>query len=275
MAKVLNREFRIHWQKEDVSRYIDYEKYKITNVSDAREVFCQDQHAIKHDLMQSHTCLNSSSVRVFLNQEIAQYLYANPQYRADHNYFDDIFAAYKNLYTDILKPTPYVMDIVEGLCSSTEQPLIGIQIRTGDVYMQNNASYGTYTVFNDPATQITSYLKKIKNHIESRRCSDYRVFITSDFDKICDIAAGLWDNVVYYHEPVQHIDRPVSGEFGKFYIDNYILSQRTTEMYISTYSNYGRVAALSAPHCAVWDLDGNPVILKQMVSKHDIIFPTI
>jgi hypothetical protein len=277
IAKAMNREFRIHWQKEDVSRYIDYSKYKTTDITGSNTVHCQAQHEVKHDLMTNHNCLNSSKTVFILNQEIAQYLYTNPRYNLSEVYYRDIFDVYKSLYTDILVPTPYVSDVVNNVCGKSACPIIGVQIRAGDVYIGNNGKYGSYSVFSNPSDNIRNYLSKIKNHIEQRYAvPNYRVFITSDYDDIKKIATTLWtpDHILYYDEPVQHIDRPVSGEFGKFYIDNYILSQCTNEMYISTYSNYGRVAALSALHTAVWDIDTNPVNLKKLVSKHEIIFPT-
>ena len=277
IANILNREFRIHWQKEDVSRYIDYSKYKCTDIAGGNTVLCQVQHEVKHDLMGDHNCVNSPKTVFILNQEIAQYLYANTRYNIAARYYRDIFDAYKSLYTDILLPTPHVRDIINNVCGESASPIVGIQIRAGDVYIVNNSNYGSYNAFNNPSETIHNYLSKIKNHIEQRHVApNYRVFITSDYDDIKNIAATLWspDHILYYDEPVQHIDRPVSGEFGKFYIDNYILSQCTNDMYISAYSNYGRVAALSAPHTAVWDINTNPVNLKALVSKHEIIFPT-
>ena len=135
----------------------------------------------------------------------------------------------------------------------------------------NSGEY--YTVYHNPQQQIRDILQRIQSHIHTQiEPGTYSVFLTSDCDLVYSIARDIFgDCVLYNTTECQHIDRKVSGDFSKFYIDNYILSQRTTSMYISAYSNYGRIAGLSAQHSNIYDLECNPVVLHRLVSKHEIL----
>ena len=65
---------------------------------------------------------------------------------------------------------------------------------------------------------------------------------------------------------IQHLDRDaVDTNISKVFIDNYILSQKTNILYISTYSNYGRIAALSCNHNKIYDLHRKNVDIKKLL----------
>jgi hypothetical protein len=82
----------------------------------------------------------------------------------------------------------------------------------------------------------------------------------------------VWSSVLTVAEAPQHLDEPLVGDFSKVYVDNYILSQKTDRLFISPKSNYGRVAALSAVHDHVFDLKGEPIVKKSLVSKGELLF---
>ena len=56
------------------------------------------------------------------------------------------------------------------------------------------------------------------------------------------------------------------------YIDNYILSQRTELLYISDFSNYGRIAALSSVHDNIYNQNTEKTDGKALLSKHELLF---
>ncbi len=64
------------------------------------------------------------------------------------------------------------------------------------------------------------------------------------------LSFSLFNNkLIYYDLELTHLDnKPNLNAIKKIFIDNYILSQNTTKMYISSYSNFGRIAALSSVH---------------------------
>lgn len=274
MATLLGREFRICWTKEDVTAYIDYTKYTAPDIRSCKVYNCiDDQTVLKRHLMDTNpsAILPHPVAKCCLNQEIAQYLYANPAFqRSAEDYYSDMFALYKTLYTDILKPTPASLARVDTLCGSHTN-IIGIQIRTGDVYIPNNANYNPYKAIEDVPSTVKTLLTGIKAHMGDQQ---YVVFITSDYDRILSLAETVWpsEQLLYNHETSQHIDRPVRGEFSKFFVDSYILSQRTTRLYVSDYSNYGRISALSARHDDLWDLHTNPLKKAALLTKHDRVF---
>lgn len=283
MSDLLGRDFRIRWTKEDVSAYIDYTKYAAPSEQECAPCYTYDcidrQTALKEQMMtaaDSSSVFTQPTVKFYLNQEIAQYLYANPIFqRASTDYYTDMFAIYKSLYTDILKPTPSSLARIDSICGDHTR-IIGIQIRTGDVYIKNNAKYNPYKAIDDVPSTVRTLLTNIKAHMDQGQddTTTYSVFITSDYDDIRPLAETVWpaDRILYNSETAQHIDRPMRGECSKFYVDSYILSQRTTRLYVSDYSNYGCISALSARHDDLWDLHANPLNKTLLLSKHDRMF---
>ena len=119
MSKLLDKQFYILWNKEDIKPYINYEKYDYEllniNKTDIKEYnYIDNQTGLKHYLM-NQTCLFQNRINMFrLNQEIAQYLYKNKLFEKE-NYFNDIISEYQQLYTNILVPTSYVKDKIDQL----------------------------------------------------------------------------------------------------------------------------------------------------------------
>lgn len=273
IAKVLNREFKILWTKENVKPYINYSRYDFGKNDSKKLVLINsldNQQLLKDQLINDKVVLPEKAYKFYLNQEIAQYLYKNKNF-SSLNYYDDILEQYSNLYSNILIPTEYSQKIIKSLVSQDNSNVVGIQIRAGDAYIEN-MNKKTYAPIKNEET-IYEIFKKIKFDIDSKY-SNYRVFITSDHSNVYHIARKYWasDKIIYFNQKIQHIDRSLTGDFSKVYIDNYILSQLTTSLYISTYSNYGRIAALSAPHSNVFSLACEKLEKRDLISKHEIIF---
>ena len=149
---------------------------------------------------------------------------------------------------------------------SNKENIIGIQIRVGDQRMINTRPDEDYNLYDD--AMIIDILTRIKNHISG----DHNVFITSDYDNVHKIALQIWnpENIIYYDDIVQHMDRnPVKDDISKIFLDNVILSKYTASLYISTYSNYGRIAALASNHDNIYDLNCNKLDKKDLLSKHE------
>jgi hypothetical protein len=112
----------------------------------------------------------------------------------------------------------------------------------------------------------------VKNHIE-RNIGEYKIFLTSDYQRAFDFAKEVWGReeegrIYYVDDVVQHIDRTaVKDDMSKIFMDAIILSQYTNRMYISGYSNFGRIAALSSNHNEIFDLKTNPLRKIQLLSK--------
>ena len=271
MSFLLGQEFRIFWNKEeDISNYFTYQSI---------DSF-PSKGVIEHDMIDSQTLLKdylmTSSVpfpdpitKFYLNQEIAQYLLKNPIF-IEKDYFSIIFDKYKDLYKYTLIPTVFLMEKVKKCIGNINFPIIGIQIRCGDCYMVTNICEYHNTGLRE---HINEYLTVIKDQLKSRYI-DYAVFVTSDFPGILEETCSVFDNVLYIDDIIQHIDRkPVNSDISKLFADNYILSQKTDELYISIISNYGRVAALSAVHDRIYDVTtAMPVEKRTLLTKHEMLF---
>ena len=188
------------------------------------------------------------------------------------NYLSDILNEYSTLYKDILIPTDYLNNRINTLISNKSK-IVGIQVRCGDMYMSNcPASKHHYDIINN----IEDRLEKIKILCNNILNEDYYIFITTDYIKIVDYVHKKFDKlkVIYNDDCIQHIDRDsINSDISKVFVDNYILSQKTDLLFISTNSNYGRIAALSSNHNNIFDFNTcEPVLKKNILSKNEHLF---
>ena len=90
--------------------------------------------------------------------------------------------------------------------------------------------------------------------------------IKDNFDVVNNVFSP--DKVIYYNSLIQHIDRKsIDDDISKVFIDNYILSQKTVDLYITFNSNYGRIAALSCLHDNIYDINCSELDKKNLLSK--------
>jgi hypothetical protein len=271
ISKLLNKKFYISWTKENIKKYINYEKYDYelldtekNNIK--RYNYIDNQRGLRKYLMES-TDLFSNEINIFsINQEISQYLYKNELYK-DNNYYDDIFSEYKKLYTDVLIPTKYLMNKIEILIKDKNN-IVGLQFRCGDCYMVTNKKEKHDNKIKD----IYEKMINIKNNCDSKY-DDYNIFFTTDNIDIVEIANEVFsfDKVIYDNSLIQHIDRKcIDADISKVFVDNYILSQKTVDLYITFNSNYGRIAALSCLHDNIYGINGSEIDKKKLLSKKDL-----
>lgn len=271
ISKLLNKKFYISWTKENIKKYINYEKYdyelldiKKDNIK--RYDLTDNQRGLMNYLMESTELFIDEINILTINQEISQYLYKNELFK-DKNYYDDIFCEYKKLYTDILIPTTYLMDKIEILIKDKNN-IIGLQFRCGDCYMVTNKT----ETHNNHITDIYEKMINIKKKCDSKY-NDYNIFFTTDNINIVEIVNEVFniDKVIYDNSLIQHIDRKsIHDDTSKVFVDNYILSQKTVELYITFNSNYGRIAALSCLHDNIYDINCIELDKKKLLSKSDL-----
>lgn len=278
ISKLLNKPFYISWTKENVKEYIDYREYDYELIKHTKHVssikyysYIDNQLGLKHYLMNESNIFMDDVNIFYLNQEISQYLYKNTRFN-NYNYYEDILNEYRNLYTTILKPTALLKNKIDSLITINEN-IIGIQIRTGDKNMVTNKGEQHSIFTNNIDNDILNILERIKIHCEYLY-KEYKIFLTSDYNNIYNIALNVWEstNIIYNNDLIQHLDRnAVNRDISKVFVDSYILAQNTNALYISTWSNYGRIAALTANHDNIYDLFCIKLNKKHLVSKHEII----
>lgn len=274
MAELLNQNFYIEWSKENIREYINYDKYDfslqeqpITN-NVVKYHLIDNQYIFKNELMTSLNLFPNVVNKLNLNLEISQYLFKNNLFsHLDYNSY--ILNTYKSLYTDILKPTLSLL-LKINIITRNVKKITGIQIRAGDSYMKTNTNE-THCRISDPDKNILEILQNIKKHNDN----DNYIFLTSDYSNIYELGKQVWDSdkILYCDDEIQHIDRArINDDFSKVFADSYILSQLTQQLYISTYSNFGIVSALSCLHDEVYGLDCNKINKTKYFSKHENLF---
>jgi len=271
MANALGRNFRILWTRENIRPYVNYDKYDFENelpYDTTRINVMNNQSEFKHTLATSPTPFDKPFCILNVNTEISQYVYKNP-YFSKRDYYHDIVSTYRQLYTDVFIPTEACMKQVHRVLHANSKPLIGIQIRTGDIYI-TNVHDSQYTVLTDLDVTLPVLLRSIKDHIE-RTWPSYSVFLTSDYAAIHTLAKTVWDPAMIYYnsDPIEHMDRQCNADMSKLFVDSYILSQKTQALYISERSNFGRVAALSSTHTQHFDLQCKSLDMRNLLSKHE------
>tara|TARA_B100000965_G_scaffold44498_1_gene32586 strand:- start:126 stop:1040 length:915 start_codon:yes stop_codon:yes gene_type:complete len=272
ISKLLRRPFYILWNKEDIKEYIDYSEYDYellepSNGSIRLYSYIDNQKGLKDYLLKSNNLFPDDINLVHTNQEIAQYLYKNKTY-SDNDYLDDILSEYKGLYTNILKPTPFLSNKIKALIKNKDN-IVGIQIRCGDCHMDTNKGESHKIRFND---KIPNILNKIKTKCDSL-IDDYYVFLTTDSIGVVNHLKLIFDEsrIIYDDTTIQHLDRKsIDDDNSKIFSDNIILSQKTRLLFISKHSNYGRIAALSANHDNIYDFTNCKIISKNtLFSKRE------
>lgn len=275
ISRILNKKFLINWKRENVKNiieYNDFEKYDINNkFKNIKIMNANFSHPFIQILKNGNIELLNSLNNIFFycNLELSKYLFNNKLF-SNINYYDEILKEYKSLYTNIIKikNKQYVRNLI-----TNKTNIIGIQIRAGRPdWNEKGADVCNSKYKNSFLTSeiVIKNLNNVKNHIE-KTYNIYNVFITSDFENIYNISLDIFnDKLIYNNLEITHIDRnPNLNTIDKVFIDNYILSQHTIRLYISSYSNYGRIAALSSFHNEIYDSETcNKLENKNLLSKH-------
>lgn len=271
ISRLLKGEFYILWEKENITKYLNYNDYKLLEHSekDIKVYHLIDQpFKLKEYLMNSKKLFPNKVNEFILNQEISQYIYKNPLYD-NRNYLLDIFREQKKLYTDILIPTIVFNKKVDNLVTNKTN-IVGVQIRCGDAYMVTNPEETMRKDMKD----FIKILSNIKNKCEEKY--NYNLFFTTDNENLLEDVYNLFDRsqIIYNNDLIQHLDRdPVYDDISKTFVDNYILSQKTEILFIDHTSNFGRVAALSSIHNNIYNTYSCEVVdKKDLLSKVEMLF---
>ena len=269
ISDLLNRDFFILWNKENIENYFTFKSYDNDNDNDndiKYHNYIDNQKGLKNYLIETNE-LFPNKVNIFrLNQEISQYLYLNKN--INENYLNDIFETYRKLYIDILKPTELFKTKVNDLIENKSN-IVGIQVRCGDYYMKTNPDE-THKTNNN-----VDFLK-IKTICQQKFNNNYTIFFTTDNISLLKDLYSVFEKeqIVYNDDEIQHLDRKsINEDISKSFIDNYILSQHTVLLFISENSNFGRVAALSSSIDSIYSSNNCKLINKKdILSKREMLF---
>lgn len=277
LAKLLNRPFYINWEREDISEYLKIKNNYCNNNKKIQFVYmdltkkfvdkdkkkCLSEFLKNASLEELNSYFDSNKDCEFLNNVYFIHdLYNNPLF-SNENFQKDVLKVCKELFINILIPTDFLKNKMSTI-SKDHCNIIGIQIRTGDKYIITNqddfggtngekAHNALYTYTKTNSDNIKNYLftiltniKKdiIKNNIDLNKT---KIFLTSDYNDILQITKNVWndDLILYNNETVQHLDRnPKYKDFSKTFVDLVLLTH-CKYLYISPWSNFGKIALLS------------------------------
>lgn len=238
LAKWSNRKLMIDWQHPYLGvNYVNQFPFDSTQIADMtyENLDCIDHRDKYKELIQTRPNLSESQV-VFLecNQEIASF-HAEAKTK---NFLFESAEVYRNLFTIYFKCL-----IPSSLLCSRKQ--IGIQIRAGDTYMKVG-----YDEFFTKHNLIDNILPKCANLIRTSGWSpdEYDVFLTSDTNCSLELRELLSEyNILYTDGIIEHLGRQNTLSGTEKTLSDLNQLKHSHIFIISWHSNYGRLAALSAP----------------------------
>lgn len=253
VSKFLNTNFYIKWDKEDIKNVIDYSKYDYYN-----NVI---RNTKKHDIMTP----NINKLKLWKNSNyFNNNLILNLNYDISHifikeNNYKLMIEEYEKLYTDIFIIKNDIMNIINDI--TKDKGITGIQLRAGDHWI--NAG----DVVNNHYTDMNKIYKVLENIYKSSKCDNY-YYLSSDID-LKDIGNKIFgEKLLYCDIKPTHLDRkPDENSMKKIIIDNYILSRKTETIYISEYSNFGKIAVLSGNHKNIYNTKLEKISKKYVYNR--------
>lgn len=289
-AQLLGIPFFINWGTENIKPWFEYPDFKTFSKSvNKRSVYSVFPHKDNQQLLKLISNCSQDQIfenhcnLVLTNNMFWKYIFVNPHIKIPGTPHEYVKHEFNQLYSHILKPTPLFLSMIDQIIGDKKQPIIGIQLRTGDLNMGVGKSFSLdYT--KNSEKKIRDLLKNIKTHLELRY-HKYVIFITSDYPDINLLGQTIWkpENIIYNHDKICHLDKyspKDSHQLSKVFIDNYILSQKTEALYGSLLnSGYGQVAYLSGVHEQGYDIEQfQSMKLQQQslekissISKEDLI----
>lgn len=275
ISKKLNLNFKICWLGQNIENYFIFweepinptlfsteNSYHFDHINFKSESKRQDLFSFKYNLISA-------------GSEISHFFYSDEETQL---FYTQILELYKNFYEKILIPREIIINNVDYLLKdyNSKIPLIGIQIRMGDWFMKDTGkSFRVRGTRNkvDNINLVSSILKELHKIINSKY-SDFYIFITSDFLESYHQSLKIFDpdKIIYNNLPISHAGQSKNINFIKIIADHYILSKKCQSLYISKESNFGRTAGVINQNDEVFDLEGNYLDKKILISKTPVLF---
>lgn len=273
VSTFLNTDFYIKWDKENITNVVDYSKYDYYNISKGANNISKGANnniskrtnnitnIKKHDIMTPKIDMLKEwrDSNYFNNNLILNLNYDISHIFLKENNYKLMIEEYEKLYTDIFTIKNDIMNIINDITKNKR--IIGIQLRAGDHWINAGEVVGCHY------TDMNKIYKVLENIYLSAK-SDYYFYLSSDID-LKEFGEKIFgDKLLYCDIKPTHLDRkPDENSMKKIIIDNYILSQKTETIYISEYSNFGKVAVLSGNHKNIYNTKLEKISKKYVYSR--------
>ena len=279
LAKKLDKKLLIKWDHPNINGVFDLSGYDFyrhnVNLNGVVELNCIDNRFKYESLLSTQPIQNmwkNKSILLKCNQEIGSFLYKNPHLNTGLSSPSQSFSShtmewYKQLFPVILKPK-----LTDNAVLSSS-PYIGIQLRTGDAYM----GVGTDRPIHDVPKAINSIAQFILKQNSILFSFPQIIYFTTDHPTAKKMLQTALPNFTIIDTPRSriHLEKTKSDsqQLNSLIQDLYTLS-RANPLIISTYSNYGRLAALmNTGNQTIWGFIKNlyqvlPVSRESLFTKH-------
>lgn len=263
LARYLKRSLKIWWESPDVRSVLVIPKHlqiqklpssktKMFNCIDARTKF-------EKEFLDPHLLARLADHHIVLacNQNIAEYIYRNEGITTGP-YEKEMREVYQSIFTNYLIPS----------VPTTLEPgaYLGVQVRTGDASMIETSRH---VIVTNLAELLKSVVQKI---VETPSLRTYdTIYFTSDhptahelFQKLCQqMKHGA--RIKTTRRCAKHFEKsdgtlsPVMEDMNNLIHANALI--------ISTYSNYGRIAALANTTNCIYGFGRNSIHIDQIFCK--------
>ena len=259
-----NSNLLIKWDDFKLNEFFDYEKYDYYKYN----IHGKTEKIVNHSVNElkdifSKKNFHCDNLIINTNQNIWQFIHEFENIQKYEDYSHHLF---KRIFEQILKPNKSIQYKIDNIINNNE--LIGIQLRFGDVYMnqenkQINSPQRDHFPLGNNIEKIKNMILKIISHE-----SEKKIFITSDINlnKIIDLKK--FKNIIYFDEIPVHIERSTNkNNMEKCFLDFLLLCQ-CNKLFITYQSNFGRIPAIIVNKnlCGIHNVENN-LIIKDLTIK--------
>lgn len=201
------------------------------------------------------------------NQELAQFMYS--KFNLSEIYMRDIIDSYHKIYSEMFEFSSNTSNAVDTIIKKFDNHMkIGVQIRCGDYFLLSN----NIKIEKKYKIRLKNIISSINEKILAMNIGSYKIFITSDFQYVTELARKICPAEIIYCEGIpHHLDKQKTSlnitDISKTFIDHYVLS-KCDIMFISMNSNFGRTASLCSNTDKIYDIHNlEQIDIKKIPSK--------
>ena len=234
LCKKYDCDFLIDWNDSKIEDFFYFKNYKDQKIEGKTAFFWNHS---KHGMEKSMMLPECDNLFFNTNQSILSFIKEHENIEMYEKYSKEL---YQELFDKHLIPKE---DLLKKVDSIIKEDMIGIQLRTGDFFMnRENRQIGKPCKWMPFGTDINI----LKNYLILffQKNSKRNIFITSDFNLKKIIKIEDFPNLIYYDKLPVHLERSIDkSNIDKCYIDFLVLT-KCKELYITHDSNFGRCASL-------------------------------
>jgi len=248
MAKYLNRNLRIKWDYPNVKQIFKIPLlWDKSILSEKKQIvvlnMIDQKNAVKYKPQLSTWPLkklwfHEKIIIMRCNMDVAKYIYVNPHLKTNDQK-TEMSDIYKRIFKEYLIP-------LQPLCTNiSNKRFVGVQLRTGDKYM----GVGNHIQISE---ELHPILKKIATYVYAHLGGIKIIFFSSDNMLAFPIFKKIFhniDNGLAIHSNNKgtgiHFEKSkVPAADLNALLNDFKMLTRANKLFISEYSNYGRLAVL-------------------------------